>query len=300
MTSLQSEPVEAGFSHRFVDADGVRLHCVEAGAGRGRPLVVLLHGFPAFWWCWREQMAALADAGLYVVAPDLRGYNLSDKPTRVSDYRIEKLGRDVAALITGLGRERAVVVGHDWGGGVAWQVAMAHPERVERLAILNAPHPTRFLEGMRRPKQMRKSWYIFFFQLPWLPERMLLAKDCRFLRRSFAAEHFSREETQRYVEAFAREGVAESALAYYRAAMRAGVTKSVPPMRPVDAPVLVIWGADDKYIGQEMAMPDSRWAPNARLEMIAGAGHWVMRDAAAKVNELLVEYAADLKAGRPS
>ena len=300
MTALETAAKEEGFSHRFVEGDGVRLHCAEAGGGKGRPLVVLLHGFPAYWWCWREQMRALADAGLHVVAPDLRGYNLSDKPPRVADYRLEKLGRDVAKLIEGLGRERAVVVGHDWGGGVAWHVAMAHPERVERLAILNAPHPTRFLEGMRRPEQMRKSSYIFFFQIPWLPERFLLAKDCRFLRRSYAVERFTQVEIERYVEAFEREGVAKSTLAYYRAAMRAAVTKKVPPMRPIEAPVLVLWGADDKYLGREMAMPEARWAPNARLEMIEGAGHWIMRDATAKVNELLVEYAADLKAGRPS
>jgi pimeloyl-ACP methyl ester carboxylesterase len=300
MTAVPMEPVEARFQHRFVEGDGVRLHCVEAGAGPARPLVVLLHGFPAFWWCWRAQMAALADAGMHVVAPDLRGYNLSDKPPRVRDYRIEKPAADVACLIQALGRERAVVVGHDWGGGVAWQVAMAHPERVERLAILNSPHPTRFLEGMRRLKQMRKSWYIFFFQLPWLPERLLLANECLFLRRSFEVEGFSPAEIQRYAEAFARDGAARSALAYYRATMRAAVTKNTPKLRPVEAPVLIVWGTGDKYLGQELAMPESKWAPNARLELVAGAGHWVMRDAAQRVNDLLVEYASDLKAGLPS
>jgi pimeloyl-ACP methyl ester carboxylesterase len=300
MTSLETAKTEAGISHRFVEGDGVRLHCAEAGAGKGRPLVVLLHGFPAFWWCWREQMTALADAGLHVVAPDLRGYNLSDKPPHVGDYRIETVARDIAALVPAFGRERAVVVGHDWGGGVAWQLAMSHPDRVERLAIVNCPHPTRFLEGMRRPRQMRKSWYIFLFQLPWLPERLLLAKDCAALRRFYAADGFSREEAERYVEAFSREGVARSALAYYRAALRASVTRKLPPLRPVDAPVLVIWGADDRYLGREMAMPEKRWAPNARLELLQGSGHWPMRDATGHLNELLVEYAADLKAGRPS
>jgi pimeloyl-ACP methyl ester carboxylesterase len=166
-------------AHRWIDVGGLRLHCVEAGTG---PLVVLLHGFPEFWYAWRHQIPALADAGYRVVAPDLRGYNTSDKPSRVRDYRPRVLVQDVADLIVALGAGSAAVAGHDWGGGLAWLLAMQHPKRVERLVLLNAPHPVRFLKGLRSPRQLRRSWYILAFQLPWLPERLVAARDFQALR----------------------------------------------------------------------------------------------------------------------
>src|SRR5262249_22187334 len=148
---------------RRVVLNGLAFHYVEAGTG---PLVVLLHGFPEFWYAWRHQIPALAGAGYYVVAPDLRGYNESDKPLGVRNYRIELLVQDVVALIEHTGVRRAVVVGHDWGGVIAWQLAMDHPERVDRLVILNAPHPAAFLRELRRPTQLLRSAYMLFFQLP--------------------------------------------------------------------------------------------------------------------------------------
>src|SRR3954449_2631161 len=155
------------WAHREAVVNGVRLHYVEAGAG---PLVVLLHGFPEFWYSWRHQIPALAAAGFRVVAPDMRGYNRSDKPRGVRAYSGDALTGDVAKLIRACGAERAVVVGHDWGAAVAWQFAMAYPALLERLVIMNAPHPARFLRALRTWRQARKSWYMFFFQLPWLPE----------------------------------------------------------------------------------------------------------------------------------
>src|SRR5215212_3486762 len=169
-----------GMAHRWVDVGGLRLHCVQAGTG---PLVVLLHGFPEFWYAWRHQLPALADAGYRVVAPDLPGYNTSDKPPRVRDYRPRALAQEVADLIAALGADSATVAGHDWGGGLAWLLAMHHPERVQRLVVLNAPHPIRFLKGLRSPRQLRRSWYMLAFQLPWLPERLVAASDFRALRR---------------------------------------------------------------------------------------------------------------------
>jgi epoxide hydrolase 4 len=138
-------------AHRWVDVHGLRLHCVEAGTG---PLVVLLHGFPEFWYAWRHQLPALADAGYRVVAPDLPGYNTSDKPPRVRDYRPRVLAQEMADLIAALGADSAAVAGHDWGGGLAWLVAMHHPKRVQRLVVLNAPHPLRFLKGLGSPRQL--------------------------------------------------------------------------------------------------------------------------------------------------
>jgi pimeloyl-ACP methyl ester carboxylesterase len=162
-----------GMAHRWVDVGGLRLHCVEAGAG---PLVVLLHGFPEFWYAWRHQIPALAAVGFRVVALDLRGYNTSDKPARVRDYRPRVLAQEVADLIVALSAGSAAVAGHDWGGGLAWLLAMQHPKRVERLVVLNAPHPVRFLKGLGSPRQLRRSWYVLAFQLPWLPERLGAAR----------------------------------------------------------------------------------------------------------------------------
>ncbi len=173
MTQAMSETasLEDVVSHGEAVLDGgVRLHYVEAGEG---PLVVLLHGFPEFWYSWRHQIQPLVDAGFHVVAPDMRGYNLSDKPEGWRSYDMQFLAGDVAALICHFGVQRADVVGHDWGAAVAYGVAALHPESVRRLAILNVPHPARMLAGFRTLKQLRKSWYMFFFQIPFLPEWLL-------------------------------------------------------------------------------------------------------------------------------
>ena len=163
----------------YAEVGDVRLHYVEAGDG---PLVVLLHGFPEFWYGWRRQIAPLAAAGFRVVAPDLRGYNLSSKPDGVNAYGAGELAADVRGLIQERGAESAHVVGHDWGGTAAWTLAMNHPEVVDRLAILNAAHPRKLNEGLRHPSQLRRSWYFFYFQLPDLPEHHARADDWEFLQ----------------------------------------------------------------------------------------------------------------------
>ena len=198
----------SGLAHRYADLGDVRLHYVEIGEG---PLVVLLHGFPEFYYAWRWTCPALAAAGLRVVAPDLRGYNLSSKPRGVRRYRMAYLTRDVARLIRACGAERAAVVGHDWGGAVAWAFAMRYPALLTRLGILNAPHPARFLRALRTPRQLRKSWYMFFFQLPWLPEASFRAQNYARLRETLRTDPvrpgaFDDADVARYVEAIARPG----------------------------------------------------------------------------------------------
>jgi pimeloyl-ACP methyl ester carboxylesterase len=283
--------LDAQVSHRMVEvAPGVRLHCVEAGHG---PLVVLLHGFPEFWYSWRKQIPALVDAGFHVLAPDMRGYNLSDKPRGIQAYTTDILARDVACLIDACGEERASIVGHDWGGGVAWSFAMAYPDRLERLAILNVPHPLRLLQGLRTPRQLRKSWYIFFFQLPWLPEALARATNYVFvregLRNGARAGAFSPEDIDRYVEAISRPGAVTSAINYYRALFRSGA-RSMRRLRRIDAPVLVIWGERDQYLGRELAQPDAAWVPHVHVERLSDAGHWVQNDQPDRVNELLLTF----------
>src|SRR5918912_3062729 len=208
-----------GVREGYADLGEVQLHYVEAGDG---PLVVLLHGFPEFWYGWRLQIKALAAAGFRVVAPDMRGYNLSSRPKGVDDYDIEKLAGDVRDLIHERGAQSALLAGHDWGGSVAWATAMTHPEVVDRLAILNAAHPRRLNEGLRNPNQLRRLWYFFFFQLPGLPERIVRARHWRFFRRyqRDARPPYTPEDIERYVESWSQPGAEAAIINYYRAAVR--------------------------------------------------------------------------------
>jgi len=200
------------WNHHEADVGEVRLHGVEAGRG---PLVLLLHGFPEFWYGWRHQIPPLAAAGYRVVAPDLRGYNRSDPPRGIRNYRMASLIGDVEGLIRVLGEDRAVVVGHDWGGVVAWETAMRFPARVEGLVVLNAPHPAAFARELRTLDQLRRSWYAFFFQIPGLPEAILRAGDFALIRRIFLEEPrrrgaFRDEDVSAHVQSLARLRISRS------------------------------------------------------------------------------------------
>lgn len=284
---------ESKLSHRFTERSGVRLHYVEAGEG---PLVVLLHGFPELWYSWRHQIPALVEAGYRVIAPDMRGYNLSDKPAGVAAYASSELTADVAALIQAAGVERAAaVVGHDWGAGVAWPFAMRYPELLERLVILNGPHPATMLAALRTPRQLRKSWYMFFFQIPMLPELLMRWTDYAPLRASVKNDPcrpgaVTDDELARYLEAWSQPGALTATINYYRAALRpSSLLKSGKPPR-VDTPVLIIWGEHDRYLGPEVAMPDPELAPNVRLVRIPDASHFAHYDRPEKVNQLLLDF----------
>ncbi len=220
---------ESRVRHGVADLGEVQLHYVEAGApaaegdGESRPLVLLLHGFPEFWYSWRHQLLPLAEAGCHVVAPDLRGYNLSSKPAGSAEYTADKLAGDVEALIGHFGADTATLVGHDWGAIVSWYVAMRSPQLVERIAILNGAHLLRYLEVLDAdPRQRRMSWYVRFFQRPWLPELALTAGRCwgvrTLLRRDPVRKGaFSEEEIDRYAEALLRPGAARATINSYRA-----------------------------------------------------------------------------------
>ncbi len=279
-------------AHRYADLGDVRLHYVEAGEG---PLVVLLHGFPQFWYMWRFQISALAEAGFRVVAPDMRGYNFSDKPPKVSDFHVELLARDVEHLIEACGERTAAVVGHDWGAMAGWMAAMLHPERVGRLGILNLPHPHRFARGLLRPTQLLRSLYMFFFQVPLLPEKALNASNFASLRYALRNEPvrpgtFSLEDIERYVEALARPGALTAALNYYRARFRRNPLVSRRLLRRIEAPVLVVWGEKDRFLGEELAEPDRSWVPNLRMERLPDVGHFVAEDRPEKVTALLLDF----------
>ncbi len=279
-------------AHRYAYLGDARLHYVEAGEG---PAVVLLHGFPEFWWSWRFQIPALLDAGYRVIAPDMRGYNLSSKPKGVKNYRLEALAQDVARLIEACGEERAAVVGHDWGAAVAWTAAMLHPDRVERLAILNVPHPDRFLSGLWRPRQLRKSWYMFALQVPGPPSRIVQRVVFDWIKGHFRKDTswpgaFTDRDIERYEEAMAHPGALTASTNYYRALFRSSPAQSRKQLRKIEAPVLVIWGEKDRYLGPELAEPDRFWVPNLRVERLSDASHHVQLDAPETVNRILLGF----------
>ena len=276
----------------YADLGDVRLHYVEAGEG---PLVVLLHGFPQSYHMWRFQIPALVQGGFRVVAPDMRGYNASQKPDGIGRYRVGELARDVERRIVERGEEKAVVVGHDWGAIVAWFVAMRYPERVEKLGILNVPHPAHFfIDGLTMPKQLLRSSYVFFFQIPRLPEKALSAGDFAVLRAGFRRNParpgaIPAEDADRYVEAMARPGALTAAINYYRALFRyPSETRAL--LKKVETPTLVIWGEKDVFLSPELAEPSALWVPNLRVERLPDASHWVAEDRPERVNALLLDF----------
>lgn len=292
----------ADWSHEETIANGVRLHYVEAGEGS---LVVLLHGFPEHWYAWRKQIPALAEAGYRVVAPDMRGYNRSEKPHGIAPYRMEELVGDVLGLIEACGEERTSVVGHDWGGVIAWEFAARHPDSVDRLAVLNAPHPAAYRrELLTLPlDQAKRSWYALFFQLPWLPEALLQARDYRAIEGLLREapedpDAFDEKAIAQYKRACARPGAMTSMLNYYRAAFREQLRSLLPGRdapdessnEVIDRPTLLIWGMGDRALSPRLTEGLERRVPDLRVERLSGTSHWVRADAPDRVNELLISF----------
>ena len=281
-----------GLREGYADVGDIQLHYVEAGQG---PLIVLLHGFPEFWYGWRLQIQPLAAAGFRVVAPDMRGYNLSSRPDDVAAYDIGKLADDIVGLIHERGAESALLVGHAWGGTAAWATAMYHPEVVDRLAILSAAHPRKLSQGLHHPDQLRRSWYFFFFALPELPETVVHANNWHFFRHFLHDAHpaHTPEEIERYIEAWAQPGAATGMINYYRSSVRQSPKLAEAALRPISAPTLVIWGQDDRYLGAELAEPDHDDVPNLdRVERLPDASHWVHHDEHERVTRLLIDFFA--------
>ena len=269
-----------------------------AGPRDGR-LVVLLHGFPELWYGWRRSIAPLARAGFRVLAPDQRGYADSDKPKGIGAYEIDELARDLIGLIDASSRERAIVVGHDWGGAVAWWAAMTHSERIEKLAVVNVPHPLAMAERIKRlGPQLRRSWYMLFFQLPLLPERSIRSDGgLRFfeaMRRNALPGAFTDADRDTYLEAWNKPRALESMLAWYRAAPR--MLSRPPSSQRIDAPTLIVWGRKDRFLGWEMIMDSVAYCENARVRIFDHATHFAQHEEPERVNELFLEFFTDRRA----
>jgi epoxide hydrolase 4 len=285
----------------FINVGEVRLHVAQAGPPDGAP-ILLLHGFPEFWYGWRHQIVPLADAGYHVIVPDQRGYNLSGKPAGIANYAISHLVSDVVGLMDALQLEQVFLAGHDWGAAVAWETAIRYPERVQKLAILNVPHPDvmqRFLRSSL--KQLFKSWYIFFFQLPWLPEAMLGSRRCanlvRLLRRSGKAGSFDSSDIPAYLDAWSQPGALTGMINWYRAALRGGLIDGRPGKkvegRRVKPPTLILWGEQDVALSVEMVQPSLAMCEQGRVQLFDSATHWVQHDQAGAVTHSLREFFRD-------
>lgn len=286
--------VTCSVRRRWLTGDGVRLHAVTAGDPHGPP-VVLLHGFPEFWYGWRHQIGPLAAAGFHVVALDQRGYNRSDKPPRVADYATDRLAADVVKCLDDLNVSRAAVVGHDWGGGVGWHVAAARPDRVSKLVVLNCPHPVAMnaaLEGSWA--QLARSWYVFAFQIPGLPERVAAWSDfrlvARLMRRTSRPGTFSDRDLRLYRRAWARPGALTAMVNWYRAAARFGPRVPSPRVR---VPTLLLWGQRDRFLGPDLADASANLCDDVRLVRFPAATHWLQHEEPAEVNRLIAEFLSE-------
>ena len=281
--------------HSTIETNGIKIHVAQAGPKSGVP-VVLLHGFPEFWYGWRKQIPALVEAGCRVIVPDQRGYNLSDKPKDIKSYGVFTLVDDIIGLIHALGYEKVNLVGHDWGAVVAWTLAIKYPERLHRLSIMNVPHPAvmkRFLQ--RDFEQFRRSWYVFFFQLPWLPEAGLKQNDWRgavsALRDTSKPNSFTDDDIVKYKEAWSQPGAMTAMINWYRAVIRH--MPKLPNNPRIKVPTLMMWGMKDFALSHRMARPSMDYVDEGNLILFPEATHWVHLDAAEEVNHYLIDFIFD-------
>lgn len=278
--------------HIRVAANG--LDFAVAVCGDGPKLALLLHGFPECSHSWRYQMPVLAEHGYTVWAPDLRGYGDTTRPPRVRDYRMRHLVDDVAGLIDAAGLDDTLLVGHDWGGAIAWVFALAGRRPLDRFVVMNLPHPLLFRRGLRSWRQLRRSWYIFFFQLPWLPEAFLGANGARRVSGTILAtaqhrERFPGEVLEVYRRNADRPGAIRAMLAYYRAFIRFPLDRELVDAvrRPLETPTLMIWGEEDTALGKELTDGTSALVTDLTLRYLPGVSHWVQQEAPETVNAML-------------
>uniref|UniRef100_B8HRV1 Alpha/beta hydrolase fold protein n=1 Tax=Cyanothece sp. (strain PCC 7425 / ATCC 29141) TaxID=395961 RepID=B8HRV1_CYAP4 len=280
--------LEGPWKHEYIISNGVKLHYVTQGEG---PLMLMLHGFPEFWYSWRHQIPEFAKDHK-VVALDLRGYNDSDKPQDAGSYSMDELLLDVEGVLQGLGYDRCILVGHDWGGAIAWCFASVYPQYVEKLIILNMPHPAKFRQGLRTLEQLQRSWYVFLFQLPWVPEFLLEWGSYRAIgtmlrETAVQKEAFSAQDLEAYKDAAAKRGALTAMLNYYRNLFPGMLEQE---WEPITVPTLLIWGESDVALNKDLTYGTEAYVPNLRIHYIANSGHWVQQEQPQLVNQYMREF----------
>lgn len=289
------EEVDVPGDSVLIDVGNVDFHAVVAApedAPKDGPVVVLLHGFPEFWYGWHRQIRPLVDAGYRVVVPDQRGYNRSDKPDGVAAYRIDRLGADVVGLLDALDAEQAHLVGHDWGAAVAWWTALHHADRLASLTAVNVPHPSVMDRHLKHDWGQRlRSWYFLYFQLPAIPETLTRLGDfaslARTMRHSSCPGTFSETDLDRYRRAWEQPGALTAMLNWYRAIVR---ERPSPARERVDVPTLVLWGEDDQFLKSAMARESVALCDEAELRLVDDATHWIQHEKPAFVTDELLEF----------
>lgn len=281
--------------HQYIETNGIRLHVLQDGP-KDAPLVILLHGFPDFSYGWRHQIPYLASAGYRVWAPDQRGYNLSDKPNGLASYYLDVLAADVVGLIDAAGQKQVFLVGHDWGGSIAWWVATKYPDRLSKMVILNIPNRAAKIRLRGNFTQLLKLWYVLFFQIPWLSEFLSSIQNwnllVQMLKNSSRPGTFTDSDLDRYRQAWSQPKAFTSMLNWYRAGLRKLPT---PPVNPrITVPTLLIWGgAQDALLGRELAQSSIDICDNGRLVFIEEGTHWVQDEEPERVNELIGTFLRD-------
>jgi pimeloyl-ACP methyl ester carboxylesterase len=276
----------------LVATNGIRLHVVQAGPANGPP-VLLLHGFPEFWWTWNAQIKALAQAGFRVIAPDLRGFGRSDKPPRIEDYRSEERLADVLGLLDALGHPSVYLAGHDFGGFVAWNVALLHPERVRKLVVFNVAHPEVYRSPPPpEPGRETTNWFRSFFQLPWLPELAVRSGHWFLLSRSLVESSrpgtFAEPALRYYQSSWAYENAIHTMIDWYRAGFR--YPNELPADLRVRVPTRIVWGGLDRFNDPRFAEPSLAFCDDGQLVVYTDAGHWLLREKSAETSELMIRF----------
>ena len=288
--------------HEYADLNGIRLHYVTVGEGK---LIMFVHGFPEFWYAWKNQLVEFGRDYL-AVAPDMRGYNLSAKPTDVDQYQVKYLVEDLRALAEHFGHKKFTLVGHDWGGGVAWAFALYHSDRLEKLIIINAPHPAIFERELREsPAQQKASEYMLMFQRPGEAEKTLSANNYAFLIEAVLSDglkqgYFTEEDRRAYLEAWSQPGALTGGLNYYRAAeigppgskggrAKGSFVADIPSL-VVKVPTLVLWGEKDPYLLTGNLNGFEQFVPDLRIKRIPDGSHWVVHEKPQLINAWIREF----------
>ncbi|HSP29855.1 MAG TPA: alpha/beta hydrolase, partial [Ilumatobacteraceae bacterium] len=284
-------------TYRTIAVNGVELQVSVTNEGGPKGLALLLHGFPELAFSWRHQIPALAEAGYEVWAPNLRAYAESSKAPKVSEYSIDALLADVAALIDAAGRDDVTLIGHDWGAAQAWMFAIRRMRPLQRLVIMNVPHPACMQRELRSFRQLRKSWYIFFFQIPWLPEKLLCARGAKAIGNAFTKSavdksRFPPEVTDVYRHAALRPGAMRSMVNYYRAALRGFRKSASQELAVIEVPTLMLWGLDDIALSKETTDGTDQYVTDLTLRFLPDVSHWVQQDAPETVNAMLRAWLA--------
>jgi pimeloyl-ACP methyl ester carboxylesterase len=287
----------------MIPTNGIRLHAVAAGAADS-PMIILLHGFPDFWYGWHKQIELLAKAGFRVVVPDQRGYNKSDKPKKVDAYVVDELAKDIIGILDYYQRPSAIIAGHDWGAAVAWYLAMNYPERMTHLITVNVPHQAAMNQALTKPvlSQLMKSWYMFFFQIPYLPELMLSRNNFSALARTFLntsrAGTFQENDIAEYRRAWLQENALTGGINWYRAMMQFGLkngpTQSFNHFRKrIKMPTLLLWGNQDAFLAPFLADWSMDWVDEGKLVRFPTATHWLLFEEPDKVVQEMLQFLKD-------